>query len=171
MIDNALNPSALLANLENNLRQEILARQLANPIMIGLHSGGAWLAEQLHKNLAIEEPLGLMDISFYRDDFLQGAQHSDAKPSQLPAHVEGKDIILIDDVIYTGRTSRAALNEIFDYGRPNQVLFGVLVERTGRQIPLQPDCVGGQIDLPAEQRIKLTGPSPLAIHIHLVEKD
>jgi pyrimidine operon attenuation protein/uracil phosphoribosyltransferase len=91
--------------------------------------------------------------------------HPNVKTSQLPPHLEGRDIILVDDVFYTGRTIRAALNEIFDYGRPNQVLLAVLIERNGRQIPLQPDCRGTRIDLPEGQRIKLTGPEPLGIDL------
>jgi pyrimidine operon attenuation protein/uracil phosphoribosyltransferase len=165
MPTNNLNIAKLLEQLETAIRQQIEHRQLHNPLLIGIHSGGAWIAEQIHQRLGIQEPLGLLDITFYRDDFSQIGMHPKVKTSQLPTHLEGRDIILIDDVFYTGRTIRAALNEIFDYGRPNQVLLAVLIERNGRQIPLQPDCVGGQINLPAGQRIKLTGPEPLAIHI------
>jgi pyrimidine operon attenuation protein/uracil phosphoribosyltransferase len=165
MPTNNLNIASLLDQLETTIRQQIQQRQLHNPLLIGIHSGGAWIAEQIHQRLGIQEPLGLLDITFYRDDFSQIGMHPKVKTSQLPTHLEGRDIILIDDVFYTGRTIRAALNEIFDYGRPNQVLLAVLIERNGRQIPLQPDCVGGQINLPAGQRIKLTGPEPLAIHI------
>ncbi|MFM8342808.1 MAG: bifunctional pyr operon transcriptional regulator/uracil phosphoribosyltransferase PyrR [Methylomonas sp.] len=165
MPTNTLNIANLLDQLETAIRLQIQQRQLHNPLLIGIHSGGAWIAEQIHQRLGIQEPLGLLDITFYRDDFSQIGMHPKVKTSQLPTHLEGRDIILIDDVFYTGRTIRAALNEIFDYGRPNQVLLAVLIERNGRQIPLQPDCVGGQINLPAGQRIKLTGPEPLAIHI------
>jgi pyrimidine operon attenuation protein/uracil phosphoribosyltransferase len=165
MPTNNLNIAKLLEQLETAIRQQIEHRQLHNPVLIGIHSGGAWIAEQIHQRLGIQEPLGLLDITFYRDDFSQIGMHPKVKTSQLPTHLEGRDIILIDDVFYTGRTIRAALNEIFDYGRPNQVLLAVLIERNGRQIPLQPDCVGGEINLPAGQRIKLTGPEPLAIHI------
>jgi pyrimidine operon attenuation protein/uracil phosphoribosyltransferase len=165
MPTNNLNIAKLLEQLETAIRQQIEHRQLHNPVLIGIHSGGAWIAEQIHQRLGIQEPLGLLDITFYRDDFSQIGMHPKVKTSQLPTHLEGRDIILIDDVFYTGRTIRAALNEIFDYGRPNQVLLAVLIERNGRQIPLQPDCVGGQINLPTGQRIKLTGPEPLAIHI------
>ncbi len=159
----------LLDTLETELREKIASRRLNDPLMIGIHSGGVWIAERLHKRLNIKEPLGLLDISFYRDDFSQIGMNPKIKTSQLPSHVEGRDIILIDDVFYTGRTVRAALNEIFDYGRPNQVLLAVLIERDGRQIPLRPDCCGRRITLQAGQRIKLTGPDPLAIHIRTIE--
>jgi pyrimidine operon attenuation protein/uracil phosphoribosyltransferase len=155
----------LLNNLEAELKQLIDQRQLFNPLMLGIRTGGVWIAEQMHTRLAISEPLGLLDISFYRDDFSQIGVNPKVKPSHLPAHIEGRDIILIDDVFYTGRTIRAALNEIFDYGRPNQIILGVLIERDGRQIPLNPDCVGARIILNTGQRIKLTGPDPLTIHL------
>lgn len=160
-----LNIDDLLAKLEADIHQQIIDRNLDKPLMIGIHSGGAWIAERLHQRLAIEEPLALLDITFYRDDFSQIGMHPNVKASQLPPHLEGRDIILIDDVFYTGRTIRAALNEIFDYGRPNQVLLAVLIERNGRQIPLQPDCRGARIELPEGQRIKLTGPDPLGIDL------
>ena len=155
----------LLANLETDLKIQIAARKLRNPLMIGIHSGGVWVAEHLHRKLEIAEPLGSLDIAFYRDDFSQLGLHPKVKPSHLPTHVEGRDIILIDDVYYTGRTIRAALNEIFDYGRPNKIVLGVLIERDGRQIPTRPDCSGCTFTLPEGQRIKLTGPAPLGIHL------
>ncbi|MGZ8173700.1 MULTISPECIES: bifunctional pyr operon transcriptional regulator/uracil phosphoribosyltransferase PyrR [Methylobacter] len=159
----------LLDNLEAELKRIIDERQLVNPLMIGIRTGGVWIAEQMHRRLNISEPLGLLDISFYRDDFSQIGVNPNVKPSQLPPHIEGRDIILIDDVFYTGRTIRAAMNEIFDYGRPNQIVLAVLIERDGRQIPLNPDCVGARITLNADQRIKLTGPEPLAVHLETIE--
>jgi pyrimidine operon attenuation protein / uracil phosphoribosyltransferase len=158
----------LLDNLATNLADVVSARHLNNPLMIGIRTGGVWVAEVIHQRLAIAEPLGLLDIAFYRDDFSQIGVHPNVKPSQLPPNIEGRDIILVDDVFYTGRTIRAALNEIFDYGRPNQVILAVLIERNGRQIPLSPDCVGTRISLDAGQRIKLTGPEPLAIHVETI---
>ncbi len=160
----------LLGKLEKDLKQLIISRNIKNPIMIGIHNGGVWIAKHLHQQLNIQEPLGTMDISFYRDDFSQIGMNPSVKPSQLPTQMEGRDIILIDDVFYTGRTSRAALNEIFDYGRPNQVVLGVLIERDGRQVPLRPDCSGCSITLPAGQRIQLTGPDPLGINIQTTDK-
>ena len=159
----------LLNKLEAGLKRIIAERQLTNPLMIGIRTGGVWIAEQMHQRLNINEPLGLLDISFYRDDFSQIGVNPNVKPSQLPPNIEGRDIILIDDVFYTGRTIRAALNEIFDYGRPNQVVLAVLIERDGRQIPLCPDCAGASITLNADQRIKLTGPEPLAIHLQTID--
>lgn len=163
-----LSISHLLENLEAALRNIIAERGLENPIVIGIRTGGVWVAEILHQRLSIHEPLGKLDISFYRDDFSQIGVHPKVKPSQLPVHIEGRDIILIDDVFHTGRTIRAALNEIFDYGRPHQVVLAVLIERDGRQIPLRPDCIGATLSLQADQRIKLTGPDPLEIHIQTI---
>lgn len=170
MPTSSLNIAELLDSLESAIREQISLRRLVNPLLIGIHSGGTWVAQQIHERLGISEPLGQLDITFYRDDFSQIGMHPKVKPSQLPTHLEGRDIILIDDVFYTGRTIRAALNEIFDYGRPNQVVLAVLIERNGRQIPLQPDCHGTRIDLPEGQRIKLTGPDPLGIHIETVAR-
>lgn len=159
----------VLDHLEAELRKVILDRQLNNPVMIGIRTGGVWVAEQMHQRLQLAEPLGLLDISFYRDDFSQVGVHPNVKPSALPTHIEGRDVILVDDVFYTGRTIRAALNEIFDYGRPDQVVLAVLIERDGRQIPLCPDCVGERISLSPGQRIKLTGPEPLGIHVQSID--
>ena len=166
---NRLDVPGILDALETKLKLTVAARQLTDPLMIGIRTGGVWVAEKLHQRLAIKQPLGLLDISFYRDDFSQIGVNPNVKPSQLPAQIEGRNIILIDDVFYTGRTIRAALNEIFDYGRPRQVLLAVLIKRDGKQIPISPDCVGASITLEAGQRIKLIGPEPLAIEIQTVD--
>ncbi|CAG7856940.1 pyrimidine operon attenuation protein / uracil phosphoribosyltransferase [biofilm metagenome] len=158
----------LLDDLESNLKKVIAHRQLTDPLMIGIRKGGVWIAEKLHHRLGIKEPLGVLDISFYRDDFSHTGINPDVKPSQLPTQMDGRDIILVDDVFQTGRTIRAALNEIFDYGRPNQVVLAVLIERDGKHIPISPDCVGTRINLNPGQRIKLTGPDPLGINVHTI---
>lgn len=170
MIKTNFDIQGLLSQLEAVLKKTIAERQIKEPLMIGIHTGGVWIAEQMHQRLNIQEPLGLLDISFYRDDFSQIGVNPRVKPSQLPINIEGRDIILIDDVFYTGRTIRAALNEIFDYGRPRQVILGVLIERDGRQIPMQPDCVGETISLPPGQRVKLTGPENLAVDIQTINQ-
>jgi len=116
-----------------------LRRKFANEcavedaLMIGIHTGGVWVAERLHQTLAIKQPLGQLDISFYRDDFSRIGMNPQVKPSQLPTSVDDAHIILVDDVLHTGRTIRAALNEIFDYGRPASVTLAVLGERSGRE--------------------------------------
>lgn len=155
----------LLDKMEQSLRRKIDASGINNPSMVGIHTGGVWIAEKLHQRLGLTEPLGVLNISFYRDDFSQIGMHPQVEPSQLPSVVEGRDIVLIDDVLYTGRTIRAALNEIFDYGRPNRVLLAVLINRNGHEVPIQADCVGENIMLRSNQRIKLVGPDPLTLII------
>ncbi len=154
--------------LEASLRQEIARRGFDNPVMIGIHRGGVWIAERLHQSLGLKEPLGRIDISFYRDDFSRAGLHPTVQASSIPVAIDGRDIILIDDVFYTGRTVRAGLNELFDYGRPNQVILGALIERNGREIPIRPDCIGGLLSLSPGERIKLSGPSPLVLSVHVV---
>ncbi len=167
---NSFNIPEMLNQLEAALKNTITERKITDPLMIGIHTGGVWIAEKMHQRLNISEPLGLIDISFYRDDFSQIGMNPKVKPSQLPINIEGRDIILIDDVFYTGRTIRAALNEIFDYGRPRQVVLGVLIERDGRQIPVKPDCVGEMINLPPGQRVKIIGPDNLAVDIQTINQ-
>lgn len=166
MVEDDLDVEKMLDVLLDGLKNVIETRGLKDPVMIGIHTGGSWIAEKLHSRLGLVEPLGVLDIAFYRDDFSEIGVHPQVRPSNLPFSIEGRDILLIDDVLYTGRTIRAALNEIFDYGRPANVLLGVLIERDGRQIPIQADCVGGRVDLQPQQRIKLTGPEPLKFTIY-----
>lgn len=168
MTEPSWDAEVLLDALEADLRAEMARRGMSDPAMVGIHSGGAWVAEVLHRRLGLREPLGTLNISFYRDDFSQIGIHPQVKPSRLPFRVEGRDIILVDDVLYTGRTIRAALNEIFDYGRPAQVMLGVLLDRDGRQIPVQADCCGARVQLRPRQRIKLSGPEPLSVSIQSV---
>ncbi len=167
-MDQILNVESLLSALEAGIQEEIAMRSLRDPAIIGIRTGGAWIAERLAARLEITEPLGYLNISFYRDDYSQIGLQPRVGPSVLPFRVEGRDILLIDDVLQTGRTIRAALNEIFDYGRPNQVVLGVLIERNGRQLPIQADRIGCHLDLAPHQRIKLTGPDPLYLAIQEV---
>lgn len=155
----------IIADMAGQLASYIEDHSLTDPIMIGIHTGGVWIAEQLHKTLALQEALGTLDISFYRDDFTRVGVNPQVKPSRLPLNVDNRHIILVDDVLYTGRTIRAALNEIFDYGRPATVLLAVLVERSGRELPVQADIVGVHIDVVENQHIKLQGPEPLSLKV------
>ncbi|NHC07814.1 bifunctional pyr operon transcriptional regulator/uracil phosphoribosyltransferase PyrR [Azonexus fungiphilus] len=107
-----------------------------NPVLVGIYSGGAWVAERLRELLGLADEIGLIDVSFYRDDFAEKGLHPQVKPTTIPFDVEGRHIILVDDVLYTGRTTRAAINELFDYGRPAAVDLAVLADRGGRELPV-----------------------------------
>ena len=123
--------------------------------MIGIHTGGAWLAERLHAALGLKEPLGLMDIAFYRDDYDQQGLARDPKRTKIPFEVEGRELLLVDDVLYTGRTVRAAMNELFDYGRPASIALVVLADRGGRQLPICAQFCGAQVEVPKGKRLRL----------------
>ena len=137
-----------------------------NPVMIGIHTGGVWIAQQLHARLGITEPLGTLDISFYRDDFSQVGVNPQVKASNLPLNIDDRHIVLVDDVLQTGRTIRAALNEIFDYGRPASVSLAVLIERDGRELPIEAQVVGEHLRLAKNKHVKLVGgPDKLELKI------
>ncbi len=143
------------ATLLNSLAEAIRPKLTPDTALVGIHTGGVWVAEWLHKALGIKIPLGTLDISFYRDDFSQRGLHPEVKTTQLPFNVEDHPIILVDDVLYTGRTIRAAMNELFDYGRPGIIYLAALLDRGGRQLPIQPDFTGAKIGLPAGKNIQL----------------
>jgi pyrimidine operon attenuation protein/uracil phosphoribosyltransferase len=155
----------LIDEMLQALKTRLEMQNITQPVMIGIHTGGAWLAERLHKLLEIEEPLGTLDISFYRDDFTQIGINPQVRPSAIPFPVDDQHIILVDDVLQTGRTIRAAMNEIFDYGRPASITLVTLVERGGRELPIQPNVVGVRPPLSLDQHITLTGPAPLTLVI------
>jgi pyrimidine operon attenuation protein / uracil phosphoribosyltransferase len=123
--------------------------------MVGLYTGGAWLAERLHKMLDMKTPLGLMDVAFYRDDYAARGLKHDPKRTKIPFDVNGADILLVDDVLYSGRTVRAAMNELFDYGRPAGIALVVLADRGGRQLPICAQHAGARVDVPAGMRLTL----------------
>src|SRR5688572_29210070 len=123
--------------------------------LIGIHTGGVWLAERLHKALGLAVPLGSLDVSFYRDDYEKIGLHKNVKRSNIPFDVEGRPLILVDDVLYTGRTIRAAMNELFDYGRPASIRLAALVDRGGRELPIAAQFVGAQIAVPAQHSFDL----------------
>ena len=123
--------------------------------MVGIHTGGVWVAERLHAALALQIPLGLLDPAFYRDDYAKQGLARDPKRSKIPFDVEGKDLLLVDDVLYSGRTVRAAMNELFDYGRPASIALVVLAERDGRQLPVCAQHAGAKVAVPAGMRLRL----------------
>ncbi len=160
---------ALIAGMAENLRARMEVYGYPDPVMVGIHTGGVWVAERLHHLLGLENPLGTLDISFYRDDFTRIGLNPQVRPSHLPFDVEDRHVVLVDDVLSTGRTVRAALNELFDYGRPASVTLAVLVERGRRELPIQADVVGMEMTLERNQHIKLSGPEPLALNIQRVD--
>lgn len=131
-----------------------------NKALVGIQSGGVWLMHRLITLLesSIAEHVvesGTLDVSFYRDDYAKRGLKAETRPSQIPFEVEDKHIILIDDVFYTGRTTRAAVNELFDYGRPASVTLVALVNRGGRELPLAPQIIAADIPVPASQNLQL----------------
>jgi pyrimidine operon attenuation protein/uracil phosphoribosyltransferase len=155
----------LIDRLADTLPGLVAERGMDQPLMIGIHTGGAWVAQRLHQQLGFDEPLGTLDISFYRDDFSRIGMNPQVRPSHLPVDIDGRHIILVDDVLYTGRTIRAALNEIFDWGRPASVLLAVLIDRGERELPIAAAAVGQTLKLPPGEQIKLQGPNPLSMVI------
>ena len=123
--------------------------------LIGIVTGGAWLAERLHAALALKVPHGALDVSFYRDDFKRKGLKRKVMPSDIPFEVDGRDLILVDDVLHTGRTIRAAMNELFDYGRPARIRLAALVDRGGRELPIAAQFVGATLEVPASQSVDL----------------
>jgi pyrimidine operon attenuation protein/uracil phosphoribosyltransferase len=123
--------------------------------MVGLYTGGAWLAERLHQMLGMKTPLGLMDIAFYRDDYAARGLKHDPKRTKIPFDVNGCELLLVDDVLYSGRTVRAAMNELFDYGRPASISLAVLADRGGRQLPICAQYVGATVEVPDGMRLTL----------------
>ena len=158
---------------------EILLKSLAKKIrseggkdfvLVGIHTGGVWLAERLHQELGITKPLGTLDVSFYRDDFDKIGLHSQVKPSEIPFEVEGAHIILVDDVLYTGRTIRAAINELFDYGRPASISLATLVDRGGRELPIAAQYTGIALELPVDKMLELKREENGKLSLNLYDK-
>src|SRR5690554_2231565 len=158
-----LDVGQLMDELETGLRDLLEERGIESPVVIGIRTGGVWVADIIGKRLGIEEPFGELDISFYRDDFSRIGLNPKVTPSSLPFDTEGRHIILIDDVIMSGRTISAAMNEIIDYGSPASIILDKLIDLGARELPIQPDVAARTLALDAHQRIKLRGPDPLRI--------
>ncbi len=155
----------LLDRMASDLQDHLRRSGIDDPLMVGIHTGGAWVAEALHRRLGLDTPLGTLSITFYRDDFTRIGLHPQVRPSNLPFDLDGRHVVLVDDVLYTGRTVRAALNELFDYGRPASVKLAVLVTRPGRELPICADVSATELALAPGEHVKLTGPDPLQLVI------
>ena len=132
-------------------------RRLLPPdgVLVGIWSGGAWLAERLQRDLGLPGAHGVISSTLHRDDFAARGLASGTDPTQLPFAIEGAHIVLVDDVLYTGRTIRAVVNELFDFGRPASVQLAVLVDRGGRELPVSAACAAARVSLPAGQKLSL----------------
>ena len=132
----------LLKQLAEQLTIYLQEHQINNPVLVGIERSGVWLAAVLHERLQLTEALGSLNISFYRDDYHRTGLAVQTEPSRLPLSLEDRHIILVDDIIHTGRTIRAAMNELFDYGRPASIILATIVARQGRELPIEPQvCV------------------------------
>jgi pyrimidine operon attenuation protein/uracil phosphoribosyltransferase len=124
--------------------------------IVGIHSGGAWLAERLAADLGLQQRLGFIDVSFYRDDYAKKGLHPEVKPTRIDFNVDGATILLVDDVLETGRTVRAAINVLFDYGRPQRIMLVALADRGGRELPVAADFAGVRTALQPGQSLALS---------------
>ncbi len=172
------NPENLLADIT----AQIKAQLKPNSALIGIHSGGVWLMNRILQSMAQDSanaavqfgaaqfgPLqfGTLDAALYRDDYNQRGLKSESKPSNIAFDVQDKHIILIDDIFYTGRTTRAAMNELFDYGRPASITLAVLINRGGAELPIAPQIVGAKILLNANQNLQLSQDSQGKLQLNL----
>ena len=156
----------LLPKIASELKVYLGKHNIENPVYVGIKTGGVWVAQALLEMIGeAAQPLGILDVSFYRDDFTQKGLNPQVTPSSLPFEIEGQHVILVDDVLMSGRTIRAAMNELFDYGRPMSITLVCLLDLNARELPIRPDIVGEVLDLPSNQRVKVYGPSPLNLEL------
>ena len=145
-------PERLVQEMAESMRGQ-LAKDAA---LVGIYTGGAWVAERLNRALAPGAPLGLLAVTLHRDDFGRIGLHRESRRSQIPFPVDGREIVLVDDVLHTGRTIRAALNELFDFGRPRAVRLAVLADRGGRELPVAADFLGANVEVGADEDLVLS---------------
>jgi pyrimidine operon attenuation protein/uracil phosphoribosyltransferase len=156
----------LLKRLTEAMRPHVTA----DTVLVGIHTGGVWTAERLHQALGLKAPMGSIDVSYHRDDHHLGGGRSGGRASQLPFDVEGAHVVVVDDVLATGRTIRAAMNELFDYGRPARIDLAVLVDRGGRELPVAATWCGETISLPASQMLELAKSESGELAFRVTEK-
>ncbi len=154
-------PETLLAEITAKIKAQVDLYSQANTALVGIHSGGVWLMNRVLENIKQTIPhsivaFGTLDAAMYRDDYAKRGLKSEPKPSSIAFDVSNKHIILIDDIFYTGRTTRAAMNELFDYGRPASITLAVLINRGGAELPIAPNIVGATILLKPHENLQLT---------------
>ena len=143
-------PESLVRDLAGRMRGKISP----GAGLVGIYTGGAWVAERLHRELGLATPLGVIAVTLHRDDFNRIGLHRESRRTQIPFPVDDREVILVDDVLHTGRTLRAALNELFDFGRPRAVRLAVLADRGGRELPVAADFAGATVEVaPGEELV------------------
>jgi pyrimidine operon attenuation protein/uracil phosphoribosyltransferase len=157
----------LLMRLADGMRPQVGK----DTLLIGIHTGGVWLAERLNRVLGLARPIGTIDVSFYRDDYESRGLHPSVKSSQMPFSVDDADVVLVDDVLFTGRTIRAALNQLFDYGRPRRVRLAALVDRGGRELPVAAQFVGTELSVRDDEQIELVRDDAGKLGLKIVMRD
>jgi len=145
-------PEALVRELAERMRGAIAA----DAALVGVYTGGAWVAERLHRALGLATPLGVLAVTLHRDDFGRIGLHRESRRSQIPFAVDDREVVLVDDVLHTGRTLRAALNELFDFGRPRAVRLAVLADRGGRELPVAADFTGARVEVADDEELVLS---------------
>ena len=160
-VHEAPDAEALYAGLRDTIAAYVASRGAHVPRLVGIHSGGTWVAERLHRDLGLDGDAGALDISFYRDDFNRIGLHGQVKPTAIDFEVGGADILLVDDVLYSGRTLRGALNVLFDYGRPARVDLAVLIDRQtpdgdARELPIAARWSGARLGLARDSEFVLS---------------
>lgn len=161
------NPENLLADITAKIAMQIKPKTA----LVGIHSGGAWLMQRILQTLSKDIPFGTLDAALYRDDYAARGLKTDLKPSNIAFDLSDKHIILIDDIFYTGRTTRAAMNELFDYGRPASIQLAVLINRGGAQLPITPNITGAEILLQANQNLQLSQDTKGKLHLEIEQNN
>jgi pyrimidine operon attenuation protein/uracil phosphoribosyltransferase len=156
--------------LIDSLAEQIAPHIRSDCAFVGIHTGGVWIMDALAERLGRDLPRAVLDIAFYRDDFSRIGLHPETKPSHIPFEVEDRRILLIDDVLYTGRTIRAAMNLLFDYGRPAAIRLAVLVDRGGRELPVCADFTGLTLDLAPDEHLSLEKSEAEGLHFVMKRK-
>ena len=168
---NLPNPETLLSEITAKIQAQLAMNGVQNSALIGIHSGGVWLMDSVLKSLKLEIGLaiesGTLDAAMYRDDYNQRGLKAKTKPANIHFDISGKHIILIDDIFYTGRTTRAAMNELFDYGRPASITLAVLINRGGAQLPIAPQIVGANLVLNTADSLQLSFDTKGKLHLSL----
>lgn len=162
------NPETLLIDITAKIQARLnLVPSIEDCAFVGIHSGGVWLMQRVLDSLKLDIPYGTLDAALYRDDYAQRGLKAQSKPSNIGFNVQDKHIILIDDIFYTGRTTRAVMNELFDYGRPASIALAVLINRGGAELPILPDITGANILLNAKQSLALSQDTKGKLHLSL----